>query len=208
MKCFTTIIILCFAFVATAQIKKGTITYQFSISDSIINKANNLTLLYNVSFNNGTYFYKPQSKNIKPKSIYETAILSICKTLGLNDEYYFENTKAKGLRVNTEFDSTYILETEDNNSYLKAFECKEIIGFTCYKAYNIKIVADRNKNGSDSYHQEKTIVWYTKQLPVNMGPANFRNLAGTILEVEFFNGSKIKATHFSKTYTEKIIKCP
>lgn len=56
-------------------------------------------------------------------------------------------------------------------------ETKKILGYTCYKAIEVK-----PKGKSDKYKLHTA--WFTKEIPLSIGPKNFGGLPGLILEVD------------------------
>jgi len=56
-------------------------------------------------------------------------------------------------------------------------ETKEILGYTCYKAIEVKPAGK-----SDKYKPHTA--WFTKEIPVSTGPKKFGGLPGLILEID------------------------
>ena len=59
---------------------------------------------------------------------------------------------------------------------------KKIEGYTCFKATSIKIV--KNNNGVFEHPIE---AWFTTEIPLNFGPADYGGLPGLILDIKFQN---------------------
>ncbi len=106
-------------------------------------------------------------------------------------------------------------------------ETKKIGDYTCYKAQSVKRVTEEEiaefKENQKKQNDGKTVffsmsepkdktttVWYTPDIPVSQGPADFWGLPGLILEANFDNTtllcSKVILNPKNKTEIKKLKK--
>jgi GLPGLI family protein len=124
-------------------------------------------------------------------------------------------------------DKTYIIQdTIKQPGWKLSEETKTILGVTCKKA-TMKVAAPRggggfqirSMNGGPATRTDTTrtappqditvVAWYAESLPTPVGPDNYGNLPGLVLEVDMNNGETIySAIDLKKTVDAKELKEP
>lgn len=197
MKYFT-LFFICFLFSYTvpAQIQSGEIIYKVRMTDNFnkfkdtIGESEHIKKLYIRTYNN----LKKTALAIEHKLIFNTkkAISEQQKVMDVDNNgnlesamawtfttgnrfYDFENrTKIHQFK---EFDKDILLQTSmDSISWNLEDEFKMIQGYKCQKATTDKYLA--------RLFNKKITVWFTPELPFQIGPIGTSGLPGTILEVE------------------------
>ena len=98
-------------------------------------------------------------------------------------------------------------------------ETKKIGNYTAYKATAIKKVKRRNMSAIFNRNQDKkqevytekevhVVAWYSPEIPVNQGPANYSGLPGLILEVSDDQTSIICSKLVMNPKEKMVIKAP
>ncbi len=80
--------------------------------------------------------------------------------------------------------------TEPSSNWKLTKESKMLGEFKCYKALKSKMI--KNRTGEFNF---EIVAWYAPEIPVKLGPKEYHNLPGLILE--------LKDTHYT-FYAEKI----
>lgn len=105
-----------------------------------------------------------------------TLFLSFTKTKGI---YYFNKNKKEKLHFLNAFGQDFIIKKNDSIQWKITKESKLIKGYLCFKAEsNVKIINAINNNA-----KKKVIAWFTPQIPLTLGPAEYSGLPGLILEI-------------------------
>lgn len=161
-----------------------------------MDKANEKT--FTMDFNKTESVYEEEQKLEAPSSGGDFSVI----TTRLGDGKTYKNIKDKVLISEEDFFGKEFLITDslpDWNWKLMP-ETKKIGDYTCHKAISIIAVTEKEKadyeknkkereQGTSQFFimdepKEKTItVWYTPEIPVSHGPANYWGLPGLILEV-------------------------
>ncbi|WP_435416379.1 GLPGLI family protein [Polaribacter aestuariivivens] len=216
MKAIFTTFVLLFAFTVNAQNFQGKATYKtsqksnFKIKDDKgvddkmqeqlrkrLEKMNQKTYILNFDKNVSTY--KEDVKLNAPKPQVGGAGIKVFSLGGSGEsDIYFKNLKKNSYLNQTEIQGKRFLIKDKLPKYEweLSSETKNIGTYTCYKATFSKEVESKNitiKNGESVEEVKKetivTTAWYTPQIPLSNGPANYQGLPGLILEVN--DGKKI-----------------
>ncbi len=192
-----------------AQMSEGVIEYEKKITTKKIiafngeiktlNAPINLKTKSVLKFNSKVYSYKPSVEQNEDTLLESDGIKRfILEKMGEYDQYYFVLNKREGYKVVGTFYDIYTI----NNffipyTYTVTNDTKKILGYSCKKA---------TLNITTKNALEKIIIWFTTQLPKNMGPEGFRGLEGTILEVNIDNNISLTATSVKASKNQRIIK--
>jgi len=140
---------------------------------------------YTLTFNKNESIYKKNEKLNAPSPSQSNIILQIP---GGSDVMY-KNVKDNRYAKKTEsFGKLFLIkDTLINRTWELVNETKNIGNYTCFKAVfkdDYKTQTFNEKGEMEEITKERTTtVWYTPQIPVNNGPADFHGLPGLILEV-------------------------
>ncbi len=179
-------------------------------------KMNQKTYTLNFDKNRSTYIQEVKLDNPGAKlGASGVKILSLGGS-GASD-IYFKNLKENMYLNQTEIQGKRFLVKDKlpKHEWVLSSETKNIGNYTCYKASYTKEVESKKITMKDGQSKEEitketvvTTAWYTPQIPLSNGPANYQGLPGLILEVN--NGKKIiVCTEIILNTKEKIfIKAP
>ena len=141
---------------------------------------------YTLTFNKKESIYKQNEKLDAPSPAHSGGIM--IKAMGGSDIMY-KNVKENRYTKKTEiFGKLFLVkDTLANKKWELVNETKNIGDYTCFKAvfkddYQTKTFNDKGEM-VDITKERTTTVWYTPQIPVNNGPADFYGLPGLILEM-------------------------
>lgn len=114
----------------------------------------------------GVYFVKEGMNNDSKKRINYT------KLFAGNNEKFYQNYNQKDFFYQTDVLGDLMLVEMPTINWKLTQETKKVGKYICYKAINL-----------DSKNQ-KTIAWYTQEIPFNYGPKRYFGLPGLILELQ------------------------
>lgn len=149
--------------------------------------------------------YKEMSKSFQLEFSNREALYSVIKGIGIqessrqqnpfdSDEYYRNYTTNLSMSVIDLHGRKFIVkDTIETYAWQLSDKKKVICGYECLKAFFVSTDTikspKQNSNGSivleKKVHHNYTNVWFTPDIPVNMGPLTMWGLPGLILEVEF-----------------------
>lgn len=153
-----------------------------------------------LTFNKFEALYEEEKGLAKPSGAGETTISISFSGAG---KKYINIKDKKTVAEEDMFGKQFVVtETLENSNWKLIDETKKIGDYTCYKAELIIPVTEREKQAYQTY-LEKTAktnktsllgpmeepkdkfvtAWYTPEIPVSLGPANYWGLPGLILEV-------------------------
>ncbi len=211
MRAIITILALVFVTALSAQNFTGKAIYKTSKKSSIkfgegqegitdkmqeefqkrIQKMNQKTFILN--FDKTTSIYKEEEKLDAPKTKAGSGGINIVSFGGSGStDIYYKNIKQKKFANKTEIMGKAFLVKDKLKEYdwELSSETKNIGMYTCYKATYTKEVENTNMsivNGETKETKTKetivTTAWYTTQVAISNGPANYQGLPGLILEI-------------------------
>ena len=156
-----------------------------------IQKMNQKTFILN--FDKTTSIYKEEEKLDAPKTKAGSGGINIVSFGGSGStDIYYKNIKQKKFANKTEIMGKAFLVKDKLKEYdwELSSETKNIGMYTCYKATYTKEVENTNMsivNGETKETKTKetivTTAWYTTQVAISNGPANYQGLPGLILEI-------------------------
>jgi len=112
------------------------------------------------------------------------------------EKVYYDIEKNKKVERLNFMTRTFIVESENEaKSWKLLSEMKKIKDYTCMNAEMIIV--------KDSLRSDTIIAWFTPQIPISIGPANFNGLPGLILAVERNNETIFLASSIELTVPEK-----
>lgn len=198
---FYLLIVIFFSNYSISQIKNVEIKYELGLED---NKGNykrisdiNYTLVANQSSSRFELLPTMNSdlSKFNEKYIYLTGAFGV-----------FYTTENEIIQQVTDFSTNkpYRISTPNNNEWKILNEVKYIEDFKCIKAVLIhtKYHPDLNRNVSVETH-----AWFTPEIPIPFGPANYNGLPGLILQVKPL-GAKFYFTAIEINKTTKAIVEP
>lgn len=154
---------------------------------------------YILNFDKNTSTYKQEEKLKSPTSqIGGNSLRVLSFGGGGATDIYFKNIKKNSYANKTEIQGKIFLIKDKlpKHDWELSSETKNIGQYTCYKATYSKEVENKKFTMKDGESEEEVIketivttAWYTPQIPLSNGPANYQGLPGLILEVN--NGKKI-----------------
>jgi GLPGLI family protein len=180
--------------------KEGVITYSFSFSEEKMKeysekKRTIITAMmtkqqYQLIFNDKAAVWK----NVNHSVDIEDTASSATKTVGVPKEFYYQNFKENQFikRINTPFKSFLVESKPAKADWQLTERTAVILGYTCYEA----ISAD-----------SKIRIYFTKEIPVFIGPFQIKINQGCILKyVEMNTGRQITATKidFKKLHSDDL----
>ncbi|QTD38990.1 GLPGLI family protein [Polaribacter batillariae] len=216
MKSILTTLTIMVAFALNAQNFQGKAVYKtseksnFEIKDAKgvddkmqealrkrLEKMNQKTYILNFDKNVSTY--KEEAKLDAPKPQIGGANIRVITFGGPGaSDVYFKNLKENRYFNQTEIQGKRFLIKDQLPKYdwKLSSETKNIGTYTCYKATFSEEIESKNitfKDGESVEEVKKetvvTTAWYTPQIPLSNGPANYQGLPGLILEVN--DGTRI-----------------
>ncbi|QOD60269.1 GLPGLI family protein [Polaribacter haliotis] len=216
MKSILTILTMVVAFGLNAQNFQGKAIYKTSVKSNFkikddkgvdeklqedlrkrMEKMNQKTYILNFDKNVSTY--KEDVKLDAPKPQVGGASLRVFSFGGSGaSDVYYKNLKKSSYLNQTEIQGKRFLIKDKlpKHEWELSSETKNIGTYTCYKATFSKEVESKNitiKDGESVEDIKKEIItttaWYTPQIPLSNGPANYQGLPGLILEIN--DGKKI-----------------
>lgn len=194
------IIIVLFHTICFSQIKELTVTYQPFIVGSYINEetkknnpdfANQYNGIEDLINNKKVYLYFKDSisiyktnEQLKTDEQEESVIVFTADLLIDANSIYIKNTQNNKTFHQTEFSSKlYTVELFQSIFEWKLLsESKQLDGFTVFKATTY-----------DTRRKTEITAWYAPQIPLSIGPMNYNNLPGIVLEIEIGNKFKFVA---------------
>ncbi|WP_299012753.1 GLPGLI family protein [uncultured Polaribacter sp.] len=218
MKTLLTTIAILFAFAIKAQNFTGKAVYKTSQKSTFkfkdgknagidekmqeelrqrMQKMNQKTFILNFTKNTSTYKQEEKLENPGAK-IGATGVKILSLGGSSASDVYFKNSKENRFVNQTEIQGKRFLikDSLPKHAWQLSSETKNIGQYTCYKATFTKEVKNKKitmVNGESKEEVTKetivTTAWYTPEIPLNNGPANYQGLPGLILEVN--NGKKI-----------------
>lgn len=154
-------------------------------------KANEKTFI--LTFNQVESIYKEEVKLEQPGGSGRGMRFSM---MGSGGDDYYKNVKEASYAVKNDlFGKLFLVEDQlPKLEWKMEGESKKIGNYTVYKATatkkikrtNMAAIFNRNKENKEKEFIEKEIevvAWYSPQIPVNQGPAEYWGLPGLILEV-------------------------
>lgn len=154
---------------------------------------------YILNFDKNTSTYKQEEKLESPEAKIGARGVNIFSIGGSGaSDVYFKNLKKNSYLNQTEIQgkSFLIKDKLPKHEWELSSETKNIGNYTCYKATYSKEVENKKFTMKDGESKEEvtketivTTAWYTTEIPLSNGPANYQGLPGLILEVS--NGKKI-----------------
>lgn len=146
-----------------------------------------------------------------------------------NDQVYKDFTNNTKLSLKDFLGNKFLVsdEIKTNTGWKLTDETKVILGFTCRKAVlktkakmmravSISTSVDGERKDSslskDNAPKEKeveVVAWYTEAITASVGPEDYGNLPGAILELNFDNDMTVfTATEVKKKFNSKELKAP
>lgn len=141
---------------------------------------------YTLKFNGHESIYKKEEKLDAPNPMASSGIMI---TISDNFGVTYKNIKENRFTEKTEILGKIFLikDTLISPKWELKEETKNIGDYTCFKAVNTKDVTtktiDETGEVSTVTKPITTTVWYTPQIPINNGPADYQGLPGLILEI-------------------------
>lgn len=140
---------------------------------------------YILKFNGHESEYKKEEKLDKPNPLQSNLVIRVSDDSGITYKNVKENRYTEKKEI---FGKIFLIQdTLINPKWQLKGETKNIGEYTCFKAENKREVTIKTLSESGEITTEKkpliTTVWYTPQIPVSNGPADFQGLPGLILEV-------------------------
>jgi GLPGLI family protein len=140
---------------------------------------------YTLTFNKHESLYRKNEKLAKPNPIAS----GIQITVNDGSDLLYKNIKDNRFTNQTEIYGKQFLikDSQKNNTWELVNETKNIGEYACFKAtfneaYTTQTIT--NDGEMESVTQERrTTAWYTPQIPISNGPAEFYGLPGLILEI-------------------------
>lgn len=140
---------------------------------------------YTLTFNKNESLYKKNEKLEKPNPMAGGVVVRISD----GSDLVYKNIKENRFTNKTEmFGKLFLIKDSlKNRNWQLGTETKNIGEYTCFKAtfteeYTVQTFS--TDNASESVTKERTTTaWYTPQIPVSNGPADFYGLPGLILEI-------------------------
>ena len=124
-------------------------------------------------------------------------------------KYYMELFEKKGVWQMTAFNEEFLIAL-NGIEWTITDEQKEIMGYTCYRAYS-----NQSNLAEDDFDDFFVEAWFTPEIPISSGPLGYGNLPGLILDLKLRNEhyfatkikySPVELTAISKPTTGKKIK--
>ena len=140
---------------------------------------------YTLVFNRNESIFKENESLEKPNPGNEFTI-----TTSTPFEHFYKNTKENRVTIEREiFGKRFLIKDSLQVQPWRILnETKRIGEYSCTKAVVSKTYKKRvvNDDGSFNFIDEEKdlIVWFTYEIPISHGPANFYGLPGLVLEVE------------------------
>jgi len=165
---------------------------------------------YTLAFNKTSSLYTQDEELEKPKPASNGFMITI--DTGSSDVLY-KNTKEKTYTKSTEaFGKNFlIVDSLQTIDWKMGKESKKIGKYLCFKATASKMIDDydfKTMKKKEKQKELKYTAWYTPEIPVNNGPADFSGLPGLILELHE-NKTQYLCTKLVLNPKEKIeIKAP
>ncbi|MDN3595792.1 GLPGLI family protein [Zunongwangia endophytica] len=132
---------------------------------------------YILQIKNTTSLFKMQ-ESMKNEALRGFAFTKVMA--GFSGTYYNNYQKDIALNQVNAFGRDFIIRSKMKNMKWKlSKEQKTIKGFNVYKARGFETI--KNNSGE---HEIPIIAWYTPEINLPVGPANYGNLPGLILELE------------------------
>jgi GLPGLI family protein len=140
---------------------------------------------YTLTFNKNESLYKKNEKLAKPNPIASGIQISV------NDgsDLIYKNIKENRFTNQTEiYGKQFLIKDSLKSKHWElADETKNIGEYTCFKAtfneeYTTQTLNSEGELASET-KERTTTAWYTPQLPISNGPADFCGLPGLILEI-------------------------
>lgn len=207
MKKVLTILLCCGSLLMSAQDFSGKATYKThrktNISlDSTMNSEMQKKMqerirqmfqqTYTLSFNKEASIYKQNEKLKSPNPQASTGGFMVMSVGGGSNEVTYKNLKKNKLVQSRDLLGKLFLIKDDieKAAWKLTGETKNIGTYTCYKASYSREVENTNivmENGESKEKTTKntvvTTAWYTPEIPISNGPANYGGLPGLILEI-------------------------
>ena len=190
---------------------------------------------YTLNFDKSTSTYKQNEELSSPQAATNGMQIKIMGNGGGTDVLY-KNVADKRFVNKTEISGKRFLIKDKLNEldWEMTSETKNIGNYTCYKATREREETRTSFSMTDGEREEKkekvivkTVAWYTPQIPVSNGPAEYWGLPGLILEINSgrttvlcteivmnpsekeeiktpTKGKKITREDYTKTVTQKI----
>lgn len=142
---------------------------------------------YTLKFTKDESFYKREEKLSKPNPMANKGGISI--TMSQSTDHLYKNLKDQRFTTETEIQGKRFLikDSIQNRGWELSGETKNIGEYTCYKAVlkdSITTTTFTDEGKIEKIKKEKvTTAWYTPQIPISNGPADFGGLPGLILEI-------------------------
>ncbi|MGK0414253.1 MAG: GLPGLI family protein [Polaribacter sp.] len=154
-------------------------------------KMNQKTFILN--FDKTTSIYKEEEKLEAPKTKVGSGGINFISLGGSGStDIYYKNIKQKRFANKTEIMGKAFLVKDklQNYDWELSSETKNIGNYTCYKATYTKEVENINISMINGESKETkttenvtTTAWYTTEVPISNGPADYQGLPGLILEL-------------------------
>ena len=138
---------------------------------------------YKLFFNNKESYFE-MVKSLDTDNQKGNVSKLLAESLGIGNGNYYANIESKKLVHQKEFTSDlFYIESSTNNHIWKLNNnTKKIGNYNCYEATTITSL--ETVRGSKEI---PVTAWYTTDIPLPFGPANFTNLPGLILELHLNN---------------------
>lgn len=170
-----------------AQFEKAKINYKVGIykSENVKNSSKTFDLIFN-EIKNINFELIYDGENASFTDVNDTLVdyMNINKRAkliaDLKDSYYYNLRDKKIIRKRKLNESIHFISDSYNKYNWKLTEeTKTIENYTCYKAITKKPYRDRKGLNTFLY----AIAWYAPDLPISLGPKDYLNLPGLILEL-------------------------
>lgn len=148
-----------------------------------------------LTFNQTESVYKEEVKLEQPGQVQGQGRMRF-GMMGSGGEDYYKNVKEGRYAVKNDLFGKIFLVKDDlpKLEWKMGSETKKIGNYTAYKATAVKVIRRPNMSaifnrGGDSKENEfiekeiEVVAWYSPEIPVNQGPAEYWGLPGLILEV-------------------------
>lgn len=146
---------------------------------------------YKLTFNKEESVYKEEEQLEAPKP---QGMVMVMVDTGGSDVLYKNTRENRYTSQNESFSKVFLIQDElEKIEWTLGSETKNIGDYTCFKAVYTREIEQMESgisvNGDKEFDNEvvkkeiEVVAWYTPQIPVNNGPANYHGLPGLILEV-------------------------
>jgi GLPGLI family protein len=146
---------------------------------------------YKLTFNKEESIYKEEEQLEAPQP---QGMVVMVQVSGGSDVLYKNNKEKRYTNQNESYSKLFLIQDKlEEMKWVLGSETKNIGEYTCYKATmkrevevmesGVSINGDKEFDNEPKMREIITTAWYTPDIPINAGPANYHGLPGLILEV-------------------------